>query len=142
MFQRKTINNTLDQKTMKTSRTLKMVFIFIAIISSCTSDDNEINQTHELVGRWQIAWQLNDSGDSSNYELNFLPDNSGGGGSVTNHSDGTGIAFYATFTWSTTDNPKTLIIPEMVLNTPYSINADGQLILNNFLKGEPFNKIN
>ena len=57
------------------------------------------------------------------------------------YSDGTALGSAANFTWSTSDNPKTLIIPEMELNTPYFINADGQLILNNFQKGEPFIKI-
>jgi len=56
---------------MKTSRILKMIFIFITVISSCNSDDNEINQTHELVGRWQISWQLNEYVEKSYYRLDF-----------------------------------------------------------------------
>lgn len=91
---------------MKTSRVLKMIFIFITVISSCNNDDNEINQTHELVGRWQIAWQLNDSGNNGNYELIFSPDNYGIWSSIVFSSDGTAIGVAESFTWSTTDNPK------------------------------------
>jgi len=126
---------------MKTSRILKMIFIFITVISSCNSDDNEINQTHELVGRWQISWQLNEYVEKSYYRLDFLPDNRGSWSNIVYYSDGTAIGAAEGFTWSTTDNPKTLIIPNMELNTPYSINSDGQLILNNFYRGEPFDKI-
>jgi len=116
-----------------------MIFylIFITVISSCNSDDNEINQGDELLGRWEHS----SSDDISNYELYFLPNNRGGECGMSYHSDGTAIGFCVSFSWSTTNNPKTLIIPEMELNTTYSINADGQLILNNFKKGLPFNKI-
>jgi len=124
---------------MKTSRTLMMIFIFITATSSCNSDDNEINQTHELVGRWQRG----DVRDNGEYTLAFLPNYSGYWADIVLYPPDyeTGIGGAEGFTWSTTDNPKTLIIPEMELNTPYSINAEGQLILNNFKKGEPFNKI-
>lgn len=118
-----------------------MIFIFITVISSCNSDDNEINQTHELVGRWQRSWQLNEYVEKSYYRLDFSPDNYGSWSTMVFCSDVTAIGAAETFTWNTTDNPKTLIIPIMELNTPYSINSDGQLILNNFERGEPFDKI-
>jgi len=58
------------------------------------------------------------------------------------HPDGDrAVSVTAGFSWSTTNNPKTLIIPDLELNTPYSINAEGQLILNNFRQGKPFDKI-
>lgn len=126
---------------MKTSRILKLIFILIISISSCNNNDNEINQTHELVGRWQTAWKLNDSGNSGNYELIFLSDNYGSWSSIVYYSDGTALGVAEGFTWSTTNNPKTLIIPELKLNTAYSINSDEQLILNNFKRGQPFTRI-
>jgi len=141
----KKINNTFNQKAMKNSRILKMIFyfIFITAISSCISDDEEINQGDELLG----SWELSSSNDSSNYGIDFMPDNSGGWGGVTMYPDGTGIGFYEGFNWSTTDNPKTLIIWDDFdpnsrerLNSPYYINDDGQLIINNLQNGLPFNK--
>ena len=110
--------------------------IFIAVISSCNSDD-EIQQDDALLG----VWELSSSNDSNNYQLYFYEDNIGGESGGSSHSDGTAMSFYVGFTWSTTDNPKTLIIPDMKLNSPYSINAEGQLIINNFRQGKPFNKL-
>jgi hypothetical protein len=135
----KKINNTFNKKAMKNSRILRMLFylIFITVISSCNSDDNEINQGEELLG----VWELSSSNDSNNYQLYFYEDNIGGESGGSSHSDGTAMSFFVSFTWSTTDNPKTLIIPDMELNSPYSINAEGQLIINNFRQGEPFNKL-
>jgi len=142
----KKINNTFNKKAMKNSRILRMIFylIFITVISSCNSDDEEINQGDELLGHWELS----SSNDSSNYGIDFMPNNYGGWGGVTMYEDGTGIGFYEGFIWSITDNPKTLIIRDDFdpnsrerLNSPYSINADGQLIINNFQNGEPFNKI-
>jgi len=52
-----------------------------------------------------------------------------------------GIGGAESFTWSTTNNPKTLLIPDMELNSLYSINAEGQLIINDLQNGEPFNKL-
>jgi len=136
----KKINITFNKKAMKNSRKLRMLFyfIFVTVILSCNNDDNEINQGEELLGRWQHS----SSDDIRNYELHFLPNNHGSECGMSYHSDGTAIGFCASFSWSTTNNPKTLIIPEMELNSPYSINADGQLILNNFKNGLPFNKLN
>lgn len=76
-----------------------------------------------------------------------MPDNAGGWGGFQMNPDGTGIGGYEGFNWSTTDNPKTLIISDFgpnsreLLNSPYSINADGELIINNLEKGLPFNKL-
>ena len=59
-----------------------------------------------------------------------------------------GIGAAESFYWITTDNPKTLIVKESsdsdaheIINSPYSINAEGQLILSDFLPDLPFNKI-
>ena len=131
----------LKKDTMKNSRIL--ILIFITAISSCISDDDEINQGDELLG----SWELISSNDSSNYGIDFMPNNYGGWGGVTMNSDGTSIGAYSSFAWSITDNPKTLIIrddfdPNSLerLNSPYYINADGQLIINDLKKGLPFNK--
>ena len=109
---------------MKNSRILKMIFhfIFIIVISSCESDDNEINQTHELIGNWELIFSNEFTSDY--YTIDFMPNNVGGWGKMVFYSDGTAIGVYQSFTWNTFDNPKTLIIPEMELNTPYSINDD------------------
>ncbi len=129
------INNTFNKKAMKTLRIL--IFIFITAISSCASDD-EIHQADELLG----SWELSSSNDSHYYRLYFYEDNIGGESSGGySSSDDTAISVMEGFTWSTIDNPKTLIIPNMKLNSPYSINAEGQLIINNLQKGLPFNKL-
>jgi len=131
---------------MKNSRILKMIFyfIFIIVISSCNSDDIEINQGDELLGEWRRS----DASDSGNYELYFLPNNHGGECGMSYHSDGTALGYCASFYWMVTDNPKTLIVrdssdPESseIINSPYSFNADGQLIINNLKNGLPFNKL-
>ena len=137
----KKINITFNKKAMKNSRILRMLFylIFIAVISSCNSDD-EIQQDDALLG----VWELSSSNDYYYYRLAFLPDYSGywedmGFFPPPDYEYALGGA--ANFTWSITDNRKTLIIPDMELNSPYSINAEGQLIINDLQNGEPFNKL-
>ena len=112
---------------MKTSRIL--IFLFITAISSCASDD-EIQQDDALLG----VWELSSSNDSNNYQLYFYEDNIGAESGGSSHSDVTAMSFIVSFTWSRTDNPKTLIIPDMKLNSPYSINTEGQLIINDLQK--------
>jgi len=125
---------------MKNSRIL--IFIFFIAVSSCINDDDEIKPGDELLGSWQ---QQGDSYEIGGiYTLRFYDDNYGCRENIIwyYHPDGdTAIGFAIGFSWSTTNNPKTLIIPDMKLNTPYSINAEGQLILNNFRQGKPFDKI-
>jgi len=113
-------------------------FIFITVISSCNSDDNEINQGDELLG----SWELSSSNDSSSYGIDFMPDNVCGWRYTSMFPDGNVISSYEVSNWSVIDNPKTLIIPELELKSSYSINADGQLIIDNLKKGLPFNKLN
>lgn len=139
----KKINNTFDKKAMKNSRILRMIFylIFITVISSCNSDDNEINQGEELLGVWRHGNPYELGGE---YTLTFYADYSGFWGDMSYFPPPDfeyGISGAASFTWSTADNPKILIIPDMKLNTPYSFNAEGQLILNNLRQGKPFDKI-
>jgi len=133
----KKIDITFNKKTMKNSRIL--IFLFITAISSCASDD-EMQQDDALLG----VWELSSSNDYYYYRLAFLPDYSGywedmGFFPPPDYEYALGGA--ANFTWSTTDNRKTLIIPDMELNSPYSINAEGQLIINDLQKGLPFNKL-
>ena len=134
----KKIDITFNKKAMKNSRILRMLFylIFITVISSCNSDD-EIQQDDALLG----VWELSSSNDSNNFQLYFYEDNIGAESGGSSLSDGTAMSFFVSFTWSTTDNPKTLIIPDMELNSPYSISAEGQLIINDLQKGLPFNKL-
>jgi len=134
----KKIDITFNKKAMKNSRILRMIFylIFITVISSCNSDD-EIQQDDALLG----VWELSSSNDSNNYQLYFYEDNIGAESGGSSHSDGTAMSFFVSFTWSTTDNRKTLLIPDMELNSLYSINAEGQLIINDLQNGEPFNKL-
>ncbi len=123
---------------MKTLRIL--IFIFITAISSCASDD-EIHQADELLGSWELSGS-NDLGYYY-YRLEFFPNYSGYWEDIFLYPPDyeMGIGGAEGFTWSTIDNPKTLIIPDMKLNSPYSINAEGQLIINNLQKGLPFNKL-
>ena len=121
---------------MKTLRIL--IFLFITVISSCASDD-EIQKDDALLG----VWELSSSNDSYYYRLVFLPDYTGYWEDMSfgppDFEDAIGGA--ANFTWSITDNRKKLIIPDMELNSPYSISAEGQLIINDLQKGLPFNKL-
>ncbi len=130
----------LKNDTMKNSRIQILIFIFITAISSCISDD-EINQGDELLGSWHHGNPYEIGGE---YTLTFYADYSGFWGDMSFFPPPDfeyAIGGAASFSWSTTNNPKTLIIPDMKLNTPYSINAEGQLILNNFRQGKPFDKI-
>jgi len=125
---------------MRNSRIL--IFIFIIAISSCINDDDEIKPGDELLGSWQQQGDPYEIGGI--YTLRFYDDNYGFRENIIYyyHPDGDiAIGCAIGFSWSTTNNPKTLIIPDMKLNTPYSINAKGQLILNNFRQGKTFDKI-
>ena len=127
----------LKKDTIKNLR----IFIFITAISSCISDDDEIRQGDELLGSCYHGDPYEIGGE---YTLIFYADYYGFWGDIIYyyHPDGDiAIGVAIGFSWSTTNNPKTLIIPDMKLNTPYSINAEGQLILNNFRQGKPFDKI-
>jgi len=124
---------------MKTLRIL--ILIFITAISSCNNDEAEINQGDELLGHWQSI-------DVSEYPIilmDLMPDNRGGYG-VNIHAKGHETNWYYTIYWTTTDNPKTLIIRDdfdpnsrEIINSSYYINADGQLFLSCF-KDLPFIK--
>ena len=119
-------------------RKLKMIFyfIFIATILSCNSDDNEINQTNELVG----VWQRSDFSENFEYKLYLNSDYTGMITSSEYFDDGKAISNALTVTWSAIDNQLTLLIADEEINTPYSFNADGQLILRG-LTDLPFNKL-
>lgn len=112
----------------------KLLIVFTIILSSCDSDDNDIN-THELIG----VWLRSDASEEEIYKLYFGADNNGIWSSITNNPDGTVIGAAEIFTWNI-DSTKNLVIEEMDLNTPYYINTKGQLILSN-LTDLPFNKI-
>ncbi len=126
---------------MKTSRIL--ILIFITAISSCISDDDEINQGDELLGYWQRS----DASDIMLYTLNFHPDNYGFYGISSCDTEGFCLGLAESFYWMTTDNPKTLIVRDdsdsdsrEIINSTYYINADGQLFLSCFTDLH-FNKI-
>jgi len=126
---------------MKTSRIL--IFIFITAISSCISDDEEINQGDELLGYWQRS----DVSDIMLYTLEFRPDNYGSYGISSCDTEGYCLGLAESVYWMTTDNPKTLIVrgdsdsnSREIINSPYYINANGQLFLSCFTDLH-FNKI-
>ncbi len=118
-------------------------FIFIIVILSCNSDDEEINQGDELLGYWQRS----DVSDTMLYTLNFFPDNFGAYGISSCQSEDYCLGLAQSVYWMVTDNPKTLIIRDdfdpnsrEIINSSYYINADGQLFLSCFADLH-FNKI-
>ena len=119
-------------------RGLKMIFYFILIatILSCNSDDDENNQTNGLVG----VWQRSDVSDIFENKFIFNSDNSGYRTWFEGNSPTSAISNAETFNWSTNDNQLTLIILNEKINTPFSFNSEGQLILSTF-SDIPFNKL-
>ncbi len=138
---------------MKNLKPRIILFITIAcILSSCKDDVSNNNasqnsdENSELVGVWQRSDFIKDPdfsnyNENNDYKLHFNTDNSS---SLTHgifYSDGKAISTANTFEWSTENNQLSIkFSDEEVINTPYSINEEGQLLLNG-LTNLPFNKI-
>ena len=122
---------------MKNLRIPKLIFyiLFMTAILSCSKDD-EINQTSELVG----VWQRSDVSENFENKFVFQSDNSGYRTWFEGNMPETAISALMTLKWSAIDNHLTIMVGDEEINTTYSINSNGQLILSN-LTDLPFNKI-
>jgi len=116
---------------MKNLKALKVVMAFLFIIGmlSCDKDDKDLNLTNDLIGEWQRS----DFSDAFEYTIVFLPDNIGYVTQSNWNPDGTGISSAITIKWRTNNNLLTLIfVNEETVTTNFSINADGQLFLDDY----------
>jgi len=109
--------------------TVVMAFLFIIAMLSCDKDDNDLNLTNDLIGKWQRS----DFSDAFEFTIVFLPDNIGYKTQSNWHPDGTGISSAVTIKWRTNGDLLTLIFVDGdTVTTNFSINANGQLFLKDY----------
>jgi hypothetical protein len=103
-----------------------VVLLIVTTLFSCSSEDVDDNliETNTLVGEWQRL----DSNASVVNTFEFYADNSGVKIYAEYHDDGTATSSATGIEWNTTSNNIQLLMDEEI-NTPYSFNAEGQLIL-------------
>jgi len=119
--------------------TIKLSFvILLTIVStlfSCSSDaDDSQNETNALIGEWKRA----DSNSSFANGFVFLADNTGVKFTSENHDDGTAISNAVSLEWNSSATNLQLMMYEEI-NTPFSFNEEGQLILS-AISEIPFNR--
>lgn len=114
---------------MKHIIALKAIIPFLILISvfSCEKNDDAsvIEPESELIGDWQRS----DFSDHFEYKLNFHIDNIGMRTQREGNLNDNVISNAKSFDWSINNDVLTLDFDGEVTITPFSINADGQLIL-------------
>ena len=120
---------------MKSLIKLSLITLFFATtFLSCSSNDDSMTNTHELVG----TWERTDSNANFEYQLIFHSDNSGI--RISSENNGTTVISNAVdLEWSTLDNELTLVIDEEIITT-YAFDSEGQLYLNS-VSDFPFIKL-
>ena len=114
-----------------------ILLTIVSTLFSCSSDtDDSLNETNALVGEWQRV----DSNNSFENIFVFNADNSGIKISSETNDNATAISNAVSLEWSSSNNNLLLIIDQEI-NTPYSFNAQGQLILSAITE-IPFVRIN
>ena len=123
---------------MKNSIKLSFVVLFtiVSTLFSCSSDDdNNDSDINELVGIWQRV----DSDNGTDNKFVFNADNSGLKIYAEFHEGGTAISNASSLEWSSSNNNLHIIENEEI-DTPYSFNEEGQLILSS-VSNIPFNRV-
>ena len=131
---------------MKNLSKLSIILCFscICLFASCSSDDNDADQTADLVGVWQRSdfGETNAEGEMHDYRLYFMSTGKSYGTHGISYTDGTAISASFGFDTSISNDQLTLIFDATseVITTPISFNTDGQLILTG-ITNLPFNEI-
>lgn len=128
------LRNELGAKThqnMKNLKIYKPIILFFVLISilSCNKDDDESILTNDLIGEWQRS----DFSNEFEYKLIFNSDNTGFRiESETDLEEGTQISSLIPFTWIANNNTLNIDFDGEIVNTNFSINPSGQLLLSDF----------
>lgn len=122
---------------MKLYKSPKTLFLFLVITTflSCKNDDS--GNGNPLIG----VWQRSDVSERNDFKLYFNPENKGYSTDYLSQEDSTAISALREFVWSTNDTILTLNYSDGdIKNSPYSINANGQLVVPE-ISGVAFNKL-
>lgn len=101
-----------------------VLLTIISTLFSCSSDNDNDSDTNQLIGIWQRV----DSDNGSDNKFVFNADNSGMKIYAETHEDGSAISNATSIEWSSSNNSLHIIFYEEI-DTPYSFNDEGQLIL-------------
>lgn len=126
---------------MKLYRVTKATFLFLAITTllSCNNDKKNSNTdpAKNLIG----IWQGSDFSEIYDYKLYFNTESEGYSTEYIAQPDGTAISNLRPFSWSTNETILSLDYEDGASETtPFTINRDGQLVALG-LSDFPFNKL-
>ena len=126
---------------MKLYRVTKATFLFLAITTllSCNNDKKNSNTdpAKNLIG----IWQGSDFSEIYDYKLYFNTESEGYSTEYIAQPDGTAISNLRPFSWSTNETILSLDYEDGASETtPFTINRDGQLVASG-LSDFPFNKL-
>ncbi|HPE84014.1 MAG: hypothetical protein KDC94_07780 [Aequorivita sp.] len=126
---------------MKLYRVTKATFLFLAITTllSCNNDKKNSNtdSAKNLIG----VWQGSDFSEIYDYKLYFNTESEGYSTEYIAQPDGTAISNLRPFSWSTNETILSLDYEDGASETtPFTINRDGQLVASG-LSDFPFNKL-
>ncbi len=126
---------------MKLYPITKVTFLFIAIstLLSCNNEEKNNNTIPEtqLLG----VWQRSDFSAEYDYKLYFNTEGNGYSTEYIAQPDGTAISNLRPFSWSSSETTLTLDYEDGATeSTSFSINASGQLLASG-LGNVPFNKL-
>ncbi|MCB0468150.1 MAG: hypothetical protein KDC64_08075 [Aequorivita sp.] len=126
---------------MKLYRVTKATFLFLAITTllSCNNDKKNSNtdSAKNLIG----IWQRSDFSAEYDYKLYFNTEGNGYSTEYIAQPDGTAISNLRPFSWSTNETILSLDYEDGASETtPFTINRDGQLVASG-LSDFPFNKL-
>ncbi|SRX75343.1 lipocalin family protein [Aequorivita antarctica] len=119
----------------------KVTFLFIAIstLLSCNNDEKSNNTTPaaQLLG----VWQSSNFSEMYDYKLYFNTKDEGYSTEYIAQPDGTAISNLRPFSWSSSETTLTIDYEDGASDaTPFAINAAGQLLASG-LSNLPFNKL-
>lgn len=126
---------------MKLYPITKVTFLFIAIstLLSCNNDEknNSTIPETQLLG----VWQRSDFSEEYDYKLYFNTESNGYSTEYIAQPDGTAISDLRPFSWSSSETTLTLDYDDGATDaTPFTINAAGQLVASG-ISNLPFNKL-
>ncbi len=126
---------------MKLYRMPKITFLFFAIITLLSCNNDEKNSDTEPAKNLLGVWQRSDFSEMYDYRLHFNTEGNGYSTEYMANPDSTAISNVRPFIWSISENTLTLNYDDGGSETSsFSINTDGQLLLPG-LSSFPFNKL-
>lgn len=125
---------------MKPYNSYKVIFLFLALTTLLSCND-EKNSNTDPANNLMGVWQSSNFNEMYDYKLYFNTESEGYSTEYIAQTDSTSISNLRPFTWNTSENTLTLAYEDGASDTtPFSINADGQLLLP-VLSDFPFNKL-